>query len=198
MCQVLQAQQDYRVTVSDSPTNWTGGQRVDAGLLGRSVDAQVWYGVVEVKWITSSVQRETARCSILEDCARVASVVTGNLNAKLVVVGFTDDMVREVFDTVHPRGGTPEVQRQFFATMLQRTIGSPISKSHDDLLKAFPNYQSRVPTNAQFTAGLVVSLLAEASIRSGADSVGHVFAWQVNQRPGRPPGAGALVPGSTP
>lgn len=197
MCQVLQAQQDYRVTVSDSPPNWTGGQRVDAGLLGRSSAAQGWYGVVEVKWITSSVQRETARCSILEDCARVASVVTGNLNAKLVVVGFTDDMVGEVFDTPHPKSNSTEAQRILFADLLKRAVGQSNSKSDAELRAAFPDYQSRVPANARFTTGLAVELLAEACIKSGAIFVGHVFAWQVNQRQGRPPGAGALVPGST-
>lgn len=188
MCQVLQAQQKFRVVVSQRPPNWTGRERVDAGLLPKAETSTGWYGVVEVKWITDSVQRDNARRTLIEDCARVASVDTSNLNAKLVVVVFTDDMFNAVFDAPHLQGGVAEDQRKFLSKLLMPGVGNSGSESDAEILAVFPSYMARVPSPATFSNGLEAELLARAAIKSGDLDVGHVLAWQVNQRRGRPPG----------
>lgn len=187
MCQILQAQQRYRVAVSAQPPPWDDARRVDAGLLSKAADSTTWYGVAEVKWITSKAQRDTARFTIIEDCARVASVKTNYLNAKFMVVGFTDGMLAEVFDRPHDAGTNQEHQRALLARLLGRTPGSPaVSVSHAELTHAaaFPAYQGRVPTVAQFTTGLEAQLLTFSPIKSSNTSVGEVLVWQVNKRSG--------------
>jgi hypothetical protein len=190
MCQILQAQQKFRIKVSAQPPNWSGAYRVDAALLGRAKGAEGWYGVAEIKWITSSVQPEVARQQILRDCARVASVTTSNLNAKFVVVGFTDDMLRKVFDQPHQPGSDLERQRLLFAKLLRQVTPSrSASTSHADLIGQglFPDYQSRVPANAIFETGLEAQLLARSSIKASTGSAGEVLVWQANKRRGNTP-----------
>lgn len=187
MCQILQSNQAYRVKVSAKPPNWKGSKRVDAGLLPKGTSAKTWYGVAEVKWITSSVKADAARKTIIEDCARVASVKTANLNAKFVVVGFIDGMLKEVFDTAHTAGSPPELRRKFLRGLLRPDLlGKGRSRKHGRVLAAFPGYQSRIPTGSGFLTGLDARLLAHAEIRRASTKVvGHVFVWQVNKRRGR-------------
>lgn len=186
MCQILQAQQRYRLSVSAKPPNWKGKMRVDAALLPKAGAAAGWYGVAEVKWITSSHQRDTVRGTLLQDCARVASVDTTNLNAKFLVVGFIDGMLAKVFDNSHDPGPA-EKQRSLLQAMLSRTTSTAAaSKAHTDILACFPDYQSRVPACAQFTTGLEIELLARSTITQAGVDAGCVLVWQSNKRRGRP------------
>lgn len=187
MCQILQSNQAYKVKVSAKPPNWEGQKRIDAGLLPKGVGAKTWYGVVEVKWITSSVKADAARFTIIEDCARVASVKTANLNAKFIVVGFIDGMLDKVFDNPHEPGTPPERRRKMLRGLLRPDLlGRARSRSDSRIAGAFPDYQKRVPMGSHFTTGLDVRLLARSPIRRGkALIVGEVLVWQVNKRRGR-------------
>lgn len=187
MCQILQSNQSYKVKVSAMPPGWSGRQRIDAGMLPKGKSSTTWYGVVEVKWITSSVKADGARLTIIQDCARVASVNTANLNAKFLVVGFIDNMLEKVFDVPHKPGSPAEVRRKLLRALLRPDLlRKGRSRSQGKILKAFPEYQKRVPPSARFSTGMHVRLLARSSIRRASRTIdGEVCVWQINKRRGR-------------
>jgi hypothetical protein len=189
---VAHSTRDFRVLASAKPNNWPDGdgKRLDIGLTASSAGASTWYGAVEVKYLSSTTTAQNARLPLLQDCARLASVETTNLNAKLLVAAFVDGMLDAVFTTPHPRAVDAEQQRVVLGQLLHLTLpdtSSPVG--HDVLTAAFPSYQTRVPSSAAWTdRGLEAELLARRDFHALGQRVGTVCVWQVNKTVGRPSG----------
>lgn len=183
LVRTVSALRQYVPETSKRPSNWpaTTRKRVDVAVLGRSSTAQGWYGAIELKWPTVSVDVKATRHRIVEDAVRVAFSKTANLCANFLIVGGTTEAIGKLFDVQHTQSTEAENQRLAFSSLLSRDAAAADGLlKNSDLNQHFPDFGDRVPQTVfdGWRRRLKTELISRADAMIGTDAVGHVFVWQ--------------------
>ena len=189
IAQIVNAHGRYKVQTSQRPSNWPTNSklRMDIRLLGTSAGAAGWYGAVEAKWPGASFAVDPIRLALVQDVVRLITVTTQNLNARLLVLGGSDDAIGRIFDKPHPRAPKSEQMRAVIDALLPRTAGNTQSTKFSDVLAAFAQAEDRIPPSLRPACHgrvRVTCLSAEKAVMAG-QTVGHVFVWQCSKSGGR-------------
>ena len=183
LVRTVSALRQYIPETSKRPTNWPAStkKRIDVAVLGRSATAKGWYGALELKWPTASVDFRLTRHKIVEDIVRVAFANTSNLGANFLVLGGTEDALRKLFDTPHPQSEDAENQRTAFTALLSRDIAKENGElKNSELNQHFPDFGDRTPQTVfnGWTRKLRTELISHSGAKIGDQQVGHVYVWQ--------------------
>lgn len=173
----------YIPDTSQRPTNWpsTTKKRVDIAVLGRSASAAGWYGAIELKWPSNSIDIRKTRHRIVEDCIRVAFCKTYNLHANFLILGGTLPMVNSLFDRVHKQSEGSESQRNAFHNLFSRDLSNPKGNlGNSKLNQEFPDFGDRIPQTVfnGWSRRLATELVAKADAMVGNEILGQVYIWQ--------------------
>jgi hypothetical protein len=197
IAQIINAQGHFAPATSQLPQNWGATKkRIDVALLGRSEEAVVWYGAIEIKWPGAAFDVHQVRQQIVQDAMRLAFVETNRLNAKFLAVGGNSAALTTLFDTAHPNAADRELRRVAFNELLSRDLAAPNGRLvHDRWSAEFPQVGKRIPktTFKGFDGRLKTELLARTEATVGGNPVGTVFIWQCNRTRGK-----AAQPGGQP
>jgi len=189
--QIVNAQGRFEPRTSQRPPNWgSSKKRVDLGLAGRSSNAAGWYGAIEVKWPGAAFDPHQTRLQTVQDAMRLSFIETGNVNAKLLVLGGSANALTILFDTTHPQAADREQRRQAFNDLFQRDLQHPNGMLTSAIwTQQFPGAGDRVPdgTFANFDGRLKAELLASVDASVRGQAVGHVYVWQCNRTRGTAP-----------
>lgn len=183
LVRTVSALRQYVPETSKRPTNWpaTTKKRIDVAVLGRSNTAQGWYGAMELKWPTLSVDVKATRQKVVEDIVRVAFAQTANLCANFLVLGGTREALEKLFDSPHSQSANSENQRKAFSSLLSRDMTNPNGTlTNHDLNQHFPDFGDRVPQTVfnGWTRRLKTELVSRSDANIGSREIGHVFVWQ--------------------
>lgn len=180
--QIINAQGRFAPATSKLPNNWgTTKKRIDVALLGRSANAVIWYGALEIKWPGESFDAHQVRELIVQDAMRLAFVETSITNAKLLIVGGNSAAITKLFDTPHPTSLAADDRRKAFNDLLSRDLASPNRNlTHAIWSNQFPQAGDRTPETVfnDFNGKLKTELLAYEEAKIGGKPVGAVFIWQ--------------------
>jgi hypothetical protein len=198
--QILNAQNAYKPVASAQPANWGSNRRVDIALRGTSTKATGWYGVFELKWPKAAnlpTTVHTARFDIVQDAVRVGFVKTTNMCANVILLGGTTESFQILFDTPHPQSVTSENRRIAFGQLFRRDLAVPRGVlTNAEMIQNFINFGGRIPPLLfnNWNGRLRTQLLARAEVKLGAETKGHIFAWQCTRTRGTIPPAPANAP----
>lgn len=183
--QIVQASGRYSVRTSRRPNNWPKNdkRRMDVAILGVSEGATGWYGVIEAKWPGSNFAVMATRLAIVQDCIRLASTATANLNGRLLVIGGSDASIEKLFVKAHNKQNL-EAARCFFDTLLPRTVGSTAKAKRTDFTLHFPQYLARVPYTAAPSNAVTTECLAAVTANRNSSPLGHVYVWSISKASG--------------
>lgn len=118
---------------------------------------------------------------------RLTFIQTGNVNAKLLVLGGSIEALTQLFDTPHPQAAEREARRVAFNELFSRDLQHPRRKlTHAVWSVPFSEAGDRIPeaTFRGFNGRLKTELVACADSRVRDQIVGRVLVWQCNRTRG--------------
>jgi len=190
LMQILYSRHQWRLEPSAKPNNWLPNKkhRVDVAMRAWGPESSTWYGVIEVKWPGTAVDRRKERRRLIHDVLRATSVETSNLKVSFVVLGGSSEALARLFDHEHDDNEASDTERRLLGVLLKRDLAKPSGSLTEKQLNAVaPDWQARVPAKSfKVNNRISAVLLARADANLGGKTLGHVFVWQCNNGRGRP------------